>query len=478
MSQERMHHLVFEICVGIVLLHMALSACIIPKRTIPNGSIRYHRRRDLKSTQVQEAHILRFRCNRGYTRVGPRVILCENGEWTAQVPQCVKMECEEPPSISNGKYTVKTSEDGRKVIGSTATYTCDAGFEIENDTSAVLTCELDLKTNDIHWSNPTPRCKKKKSCPDPGVSVDGARKGNCCFVGDVLMYSCKEGFELVGIDTLVCLPTGNWSAPRPLCRPLSDHCSSPPSITHGSVIGDKEGDFYLPYDEVEITCEPGFEYQGYEFNLCLEEIGWEETFSECKEIFCDQPEPLVNGSIPELQSTNMKAFPYNFEITYVCNEGYRLIGDSWRLCSENGWSGDTPYCEEIRCPDPGVPEHGLSSSRSLKIGSEVAFHCLAGYNLIGSSKIYCMPNGEWNGEVARCDSKDNYCPDPGTPVNGMKNNSYYVMGSKIQCRPGYAFMGSDVIECLPNRTWSAKEIKCIGWRKRAWGKNWSFDVRF
>ncbi|KFM61152.1 Complement C2, partial [Stegodyphus mimosarum] len=75
-----------------------------------------------------------------------------------------------------------------------------------------------------------------------------------------------------------------------------------------------------------------------------------------------------------------------------------------------------------------------------------------------------MPNGQWNGEVARCDNKDNYCPDPGIPVNGMKNSSHYEMGSKIhfQCRPGYAFMGSDVIECLPNRTWSEKGMKCIG----------------
>ncbi|XP_035212076.1 complement C2-like, partial [Stegodyphus dumicola] len=181
-------------------------------------------------------------------------------------------------------------------------------------------------------------------------------------------------------------------------------------------------------------------------------------------IFCDLPESLANGSIPEVQSTNITAFPYDFEITYVCNEGYRLIGSSWRFCSKNGWSGDTPYCEEIRCPDPGVPEYGLSSRDSLKVGSKVTFFCFNGYNLIGSSERYCMPNGQWNGEVARCDNEDNYCPDPGIPVNGMKNSSHYDMGSKIrfQCRPGYISMGSGLIECLPNRTWSAKGMKCIG----------------
>ncbi|XP_035206986.1 sushi, von Willebrand factor type A, EGF and pentraxin domain-containing protein 1-like [Stegodyphus dumicola] len=213
-----------------------------------------------------------------------------------------EMECEEPPSISNGNYTVKTGEDGRRVIGSTATYSCDTGFELENDTSNVLTCELDVKTNDTHWSNLTPSCKEKKPCPDPGVSVDGAREGNCCFVRDVLKYSCKEGFELVGIDTLVCLPTGNWSAPRPLCRPLNEYCSFPPPIPHGSVIGEKTGDFYIWDDEVEIICEPGFKYLGFDFNWCSRETGWKVDFSECKECVTTHSQTGKNAPQGELRA--------------------------------------------------------------------------------------------------------------------------------------------------------------------------------
>lgn len=59
---------------------------------------------------------------------------------------------------------------------------------------------------------------EKESCPNPGVSPDGTRTGSCCFIGDVLQFTCNEDFELVGADTIECLSEGNWSSPRPLCR--------------------------------------------------------------------------------------------------------------------------------------------------------------------------------------------------------------------------------------------------------------------
>ncbi|GFU28902.1 CUB and sushi domain-containing protein 1 [Trichonephila clavipes] len=59
---------------------------------------------------------------------------------------------------------------------------------------------------------------EKESCPDPGVSIDGKREGDCCYIGDVLEFSCNEDYELVGKDEIICLPGAKWSSPRPLCR--------------------------------------------------------------------------------------------------------------------------------------------------------------------------------------------------------------------------------------------------------------------
>ncbi|KAF8767224.1 Complement factor B like protein [Argiope bruennichi] len=198
--------------------------------------------------------------------------------------------------------------------------------------------------------------------------------------------------------------------------------------------------------------------------MCEEETGWEEEFEECVESFCDPPEPLANGTIPEIESSNMTVYPFNFELTYICNKGFRLIGDSWRFCDTRGWSGKSPTCEAIHCPDPGVPEHGTRIGNSFEIGDKVTFKCFTNYELIGSFERYCMPNGQWNNELARCDHSSNYCPDPGIPINGGRNSSSYEMGDIVgfSCYGGHILIGSEVRECLPNRKWSGEEAKCLG----------------
>ncbi|GBO41462.1 CUB and sushi domain-containing protein 3, partial [Araneus ventricosus] len=245
----------------------------------------------------------------------------------------------------------------------------------------------------------------------------------------------------------------------------SDHCDLPPTIPHGVAKGDKEGDYYRPYDEVVVLCQSGYRYSGStEYIMCEEETGWEEEFEECVESFCGPPEPLANGTIPEIESSNMTVYPFNFELTYICDKGFRLIGDSWRFCDSRGWSGKSPSCEAIYCPDPGVPEHGTRIGNSFEIGDKVTFSCFTGFELIGSFERYCMPNGQWNNELARCDHSSNYCPDPGIPVNGMKNSSSYDMGEivRFSCYGGYTLVGSEVRECLPSRQWSGEEAKCFG----------------
>lgn len=63
---------------------------------------------------------------------------------------------------------------------------------------------------------------------------------------------------------------------------LGDLCESPPDVPHGAVVGEKDGDYFRPYDEAEVLCRPGYKYKGTsQFILCEEEGEWEEQFGEC-----------------------------------------------------------------------------------------------------------------------------------------------------------------------------------------------------
>lgn len=57
----------------------------------------------------------------------------------------------------------------------------------------------------------------------------------------------------------------------------------------------------------------------------------------------------------------------------------------------------------IHCPDPGLPEDGFRTGDSFEVGAKVRFKCFTGYYLLGSFERYCKPNGQWSGELSRCD---------------------------------------------------------------------------
>lgn len=455
----------FQTLLWISLFYLIRCDCRFPSKRISNGYIVYQSPKDARKGRAPELYVLQFKCSNGYERVGRRFIQCLEGRWTNVVPICRKMHCSDPPNVENADLEIQGETPGSLYIGTLVTYSCKEGYELKDPFTSIIACVLDPEVNQAAWMGKVPFCQEKKKCRDPGVSTFGRREGECCFPGDVLRFTCLENYEIVGKEEITCFSSGNWSTGRPLCKPLNVHCELPPDIPHGVVIGGKAGDYFLPYDEAEILCEPGYRHNGHsEFIMCEEEGNWEDEFGECTEIFCDLPEEPVNGMIQELQNVNHTSFPYNFEINYGCNDGYRLLGgDSWRFCGKNGWSGTTPRCEETRCPNPGMPEYGDREGDDFHIGAKVRFKCFTGYDLLGSVERYCMPNGQWTGELARCNTPGNYCPNPGIPINGFKTGYSYGIGEKVgfRCQPGYIHIGSEVRRCLMNRTWTGTETKCL-----------------
>ncbi|XP_065194495.1 sushi, von Willebrand factor type A, EGF and pentraxin domain-containing protein 1-like isoform X4 [Sycon ciliatum] len=148
-------------------------------------------------------------------------------------------------------------------------------------------------------------------------------------------------------------------------------------------------------------------------------------------------------------------------LVYLCNYGYRLQGSRFSNCLTNHtWSTPIPTCTVVSCPDPGSPVNGMRTLNSLHYNSVVVYQCNMGYDMSGSMTSQCLANKAWSAPLPVCNIVS--CPDPGSPVNGSGtlNSQHYNSVVSYQCDIGYDMSGSLTRRCLANKTWSATLPVC------------------
>ena len=59
------------------------------------------------------------------------------------------------------------------------------------------------------------------------------------------------------------------------------------------------------------------------------------------------------------------------------------------------------YCGD----DPGIPKNGQRDTFSTVYTSEVRYSCFTGYTLQGSDRRTCQSNGEWSGNLPKCNRR-------------------------------------------------------------------------
>lgn len=59
-------------------------------------------------------------------------------------------------------------------------------------------------------------------CGDPGILSNGNTVGTTTTFNSVVNHTCNMGYALNGTNQRVCLESGNWSAPLPMCISKSD----------------------------------------------------------------------------------------------------------------------------------------------------------------------------------------------------------------------------------------------------------------
>ena len=108
--------------------------------------------------------------------------------------------------------------------------------------------------------------------------------------------------------------------------------------------------------------------------------------------------------------------------TYICNEGYELVGTPVINCEDGGtWDDPPPTCtrefpEECLsfkifcsfstlsalCPDQENPANGVVSQSGNSVGDMATYTCNDGYELVGPEVINCQNDGTWDNSPPVC----------------------------------------------------------------------------
>ncbi|XP_059978582.1 seizure 6-like protein 2 isoform X9 [Lagenorhynchus albirostris] len=113
------------------------------------------------------------------------------------------------------------------------------------------------------------------------------------------------------------------------------------------------------------------------------------------------------------------------------------------------------------CPELPPPEWGwrTASHGDLIRGTVLTYQCEPGYELLGSDILTCQWDLSWSAAPPAC-RKIMTCADPGEITNGHRTTSDagFPVGSHVQyrCLPGYSLEGAAVLTCYSRDTGTPK----------------------
>ncbi|NWY52532.1 C4BPA protein, partial [Chionis minor] len=223
---------------------------------------------------------------------------------------------------------------------------------------------------------------------------------------------------------------------------------------------------------VSYVCRPGYlRIPGKSLTRTCQDLQWVPTEQFCTERKCRHPGELENGFI------NVADLTFGSKATFSCEGGFRLIGPDEISCviKDNGvdWNRDLPFCQRIPCNPPASIANGrYTEAASYVYQTAVTYTCddvpngAEPFSLIGPATIFCTydahSNGVWSElppecRVVKCDNPN---VENGKKITGFGFSYTYKDSVMFECDPGYFMIGSDVITCEGDNTWSPPKPTC------------------
>ncbi|XDB58364.1 hypothetical protein AB1E18_011777 [Capra hircus] len=436
------------------------KSCTVPKELL-HGSVH-------TPQGIVFGATITFSCDKGYRLMGDSSAMCtildNTVTWDKDLPLCESIPCEPPPTISNGDFHGSNRE--YFYYGMVVTYQCHVGqngkklFDLLGEKSIYCTS----KDNQVGiWNSPPPQCIPVVKCPFPEVENGVVESGfRLSFsLNDSVMFKCKPGFTMKGSNTVWCQPNSKWNPPLPKCF---KGCLPPPHTHHGNY-NQLDEEFFAVGQEVFYSCEPGYTLIGTNPIQCTSLGTWSHLAPKCEVKSCDDiPDQLLNGRVIAPPNLQLGA-----EVSFVCNKGYRLNGQSSSQCVSEGmrvlWSNKFPVCERIFCDPPPSIKNGRSSYHSgpVALNAVVTYTCISTFRLIGERRLFCISkdnvNGIWDKAPPICEyyNRNSVCSEPIIPGGYRTKTSRppFRHGDAVtfSCNANFTMKGNKTVWCQANRKW-------------------------
>ncbi|CAK1588528.1 unnamed protein product [Parnassius mnemosyne] len=311
-----------------------------------------------------------------YKLKGESQVRCENGEWSPKFPECVPTSLitnftgDAPPSI---QYVV---------VSGSAVVEPSGELFVYPESTLWLDCIVLCALGDPEWSWTQALGQHSAAW----AKNDGEKETHYRLTLTKMsarhsdQYTCTSpgghtNTITIKVVSVVCPPI-NVSSPRIRL------------FAQGWRLG----------HSVHFSCQPGFHLNGSAVLNCMGNGKWSSLPPTCVETFC----PMLRTLGPHLSLVEYNS-SYGGRAVFQCAWGYRLVGPPGLECELDGrWSGDIPHCIPIYCPNAIVPENARLltqvSARNGKyaVGDLITYGCDDGYQVLGESSIVCTENGFWS----------------------------------------------------------------------------------
>ncbi|NXY85334.1 C4BPA protein, partial [Alcedo cyanopectus] len=221
-------------------------------------------------------------------------------------------------------------------------------------------------------------------------------------------------------------------------------CNHPGELQHGFV---NVTDLTVG-SSATFSCEGGFRLRGTSEISCVvtdKGVDWNRDLPLCERIPCAPPPSIANGHYTEAAD-----YLYQTAVTYTCNEApkgsdsFSLVGPDTIFCTYdanlNGvWSEAPPQCKVIKCEDLQV-ENGRKVSGfgySYRYRDSIMFECDPGYIMVGSAIVTCEENNSWSPPKPTCEkiAESSFCDAPKITHGAVSPvKSAYAEGESVQIK--------------------------------------------